>query len=211
MGGTLALLGHHDLFDRLLPLTVVAAALAAGVLLLTSPTRRRDLLLLPHSLVLLAIIWLVMWLRPGFHPRYVFLARAVVGVASLSRWKNVPAWVGPGAALLLVALLPMTGLTAYAAAQTEPRYQRDDVRALTRRLQETAAPDDVILLDYIDYAFQHTRARLPGGLRECRTWSPPKSMTKRRGSGPDPGTGERVRQADGSDKVELPTTLRLSR
>ena len=171
MGGALALLGHHALFDRLFPLTVAAAGLATIVLLVTSRTRRRDRLLLSYSLVPLAVIWLVMGLRPGFHPRYVvmlsapllvFLARALVGVAGATRGRKGLSLASAGVAVILAGVFLTTALTAYTAAQTDPRYQRDDVRGLTRRLETTVTPqpEDATVAEVADLTRDRRRALL---------------------------------------------------
>ncbi len=197
LGGTLSLVGHHDVFDALAIAAAVALGLGAALLLLFSPTRGRDLLLLSYTLVPLAAIFVIMALRPGFHPRYVvmlaapllvFAARVVVFLArppfprhapyvqrglgperpSLSAgirfeargrleagWLIFSRWATPTLSLATLGTLAAAFVVAVVAVATTPDLQRDDVRRLARRLAAQATPADAVLLDYVDYAFDH--------------------------------------------------------
>lgn len=154
MGGTLAVVGHLATFDALA--TAAAAVFVVGVALLLwrDPARRRAALLLSYVVVPLALIFLTMWLRPGFHPRYVVLlsapllilvGRVIAFFARQGRW----GWlVSVPTALVFVAAFA-AGASAF---YQDPHYQRDDVRAVTTRLARTLGADDAVLLDHPDYA-----------------------------------------------------------
>lgn len=155
LGGPLLLIGDHLLFNGLALASAVAFGLGGVLLLATSPTRGRDLRLLGYSLVPLLLIFIVMRLRPGFHPRYVvmlsvpwlvFAARVIVQLASSRLWQRP-------VALAVAGCLLAANATGIYAVLTNPNYQRDNVRGLVLRLESQVTANDVILLDYIDYAF----------------------------------------------------------
>ncbi len=154
MGGTLAIVGHLPTFDALAVAAGFVFVVGVALLLWRDPMRRRALLLLSYVLVPLTLIFLTMWLRPGFHPRYVVLlsapllilvGRVIAFFARAGRW-----WwtVSAVTALVFVAAFA-AGASAF---YQDPRYQRDDVRAVTSRLQRSLGADDAVLLDHPDYA-----------------------------------------------------------
>lgn len=153
-GGTLALLGSQPTYEALAVAAAVAVAIGTLLLLALDPARRRDLLLLSFSLVPLTVIFAIMWLRPGFHPRYVvmlsgpwlvYVGRIVAYLWQAAGWQRLAA-AGVAAVFLAVSAVAINVILA------SPQYQRDDVRALAQRLSSTLTADDVVLLDYPDYA-----------------------------------------------------------
>ncbi|MFN8482563.1 MAG: glycosyltransferase family 39 protein [Anaerolineae bacterium] len=154
MGGTLAVVGHLATFDALAAAAAVVFVVGVALLLWRDPARGRDLLLLSYVAVPLTLIFLTMWLRPGFHPRYVVLlsapllilvARVIAFFATQGRW----GWlVSVPTALVFVAAFA-TGASAFYG---DSHYQRDDVRAVTARLERSLGADDAVLLDHPDYA-----------------------------------------------------------
>ena len=162
VGGTLALLGGQATFEAFALVAAIAVGVGTVALFALDPLRRRDLLLLSFSLVPLAAVFIIMALRPGFHPRYVvmlsapwlvYVGRIVAFTWATARWRAV------GAAVT-AAFVGASAIAIYAILTT-PQYQRDDVRALAQRLASTLTANDVVLLDYPDYAmdfYYHGRA-----------------------------------------------------
>lgn len=153
MGGTLALLGSQSTFEAFALVAAAAVGVGTVVLFALDPLRRRDLLLLSFSLVPLLAVFIIMWLRPGFHPRYVVMLSApwlvYVGRVIAFSWETAR-WRPLGTAVT-AAFVGASAIAIYAVLTT-PQYQRDDVRALAQRLSSTLTANDVILLDYPDYA-----------------------------------------------------------
>ncbi|MFN8471721.1 MAG: glycosyltransferase family 39 protein [Anaerolineae bacterium] len=154
LGGTLAVVGHLATFDALATAAAVVFVVGIALLFWRDPARRRDLLLLSYVVVPLSLIFVTMWLRPGFHPRYVVLlsapllilvGRIIAFFAREGRW----GWlVSVPTALVFVAAFA-TGASAF---YQDPHYQRDDVRAVTARLERSLGENDAVLLDHVDYA-----------------------------------------------------------
>ena len=158
--GSLALVGHHRLFTTLS--TLAGLLLLVGLLtaLRHDPRRRALLWLLGHALIPLAAVFVLMQIRPFFHPRYTVMLAAplllvVAGISNLqspiSRDQRLE--IGGWRLVIPVTFLLTFAIAIYAFA-TDPRYQRDDVRGLARYLEQVTGPDDVILFDYVDYPFQ---------------------------------------------------------
>jgi len=151
--GSLALVGHHRLFTGLSTLAGILLLVGLLTALRRDPRRRAILWLLGHTLIPLAAIFVLMQIRPFFHPRYTVMLAAplLVMVARVNTQypiSNIRYRVlGIGYWILLFAV-------AIHAFTTDPRYQRDDLRGLARYLEQVAGPDDVILFDYVDYPFQ---------------------------------------------------------
>ncbi len=157
LGGPLILLGGLPLFEMLTLAAAVLFGLGALWLALTSPTRARDLRLLSYALVPLLVIFVVMRLRPGFHPRYVVMLSApwLVFTAVMVRRLSLGRLWERGLAFSVAGSLALAFGVGLWANLTQPNFQRDNVRALVRRLSREATARDVVLLDYVDYAFDH--------------------------------------------------------
>ena len=157
LGGPLLPLDSLPLFERLALAAAALFGLATLWLALTRPTRARDLRLLSYALVPLLVIFVVMRLRPGFHPRYVVMLSApwLVFTAVLARRLSLGRCWERGLALAVVGSLALAFSVGLWANVAQPDYQRDNVRALVRRLSRQATAQDAVLLDYVDYAFDH--------------------------------------------------------
>ena len=168
--GSLALVGHHALFMVLSTVAGVLLAVGLAVALLRDPRRRALLWLLGHTLVPLGIIFVLMQVRPFFHPRYTVMLAAPLLIVVARVGTNIqhpisnvqyPAlgsrcWVLGIRYWRLVIPLAffLTFAVAIHAFTTDPRYQRDDIRGLARTLAQVAGPDDVIVFDYLDHPFR---------------------------------------------------------
>ncbi len=154
MGGTLAVVGHVPTFDALAAAAAVVFVASVALLLWRDPARRTDLLLLAYVLVPLSLIFVTMWLRPGFHPRYVVLLSAplliLVGRV-IAFFGRAGRWWWP-VSVATAAVFVAASASGASAFYQDPHYQRDDVRAVTSRLERSLGADDVVLLDHPDYA-----------------------------------------------------------
>ncbi len=94
----------------------------------------------------LALYYVVLLDRATFHPRYIsFITPAVyalIGVA-LAGWWRLRRPVGLALALALAVVV----VPAVRADQFDERFFREDTAGLASWLMETAAPDDLILID----------------------------------------------------------------
>lgn len=166
--GSLALVGHHELFMMLSTVAGGLLAIGLAVALLRDPRRSALLWLLGHTLVPLGAIFVLMQVRPFFHPRYTVMLAAplLIVVARVgtnlqspisNNWRlEIGDWrLGIGNWRLIISLaFFLTFAVAIHTFTTDPRYQRDDIRGLARTLAQTAGPEDVIVFDYLDHPFR---------------------------------------------------------
>lgn len=161
--------------------SAVAGALFVAVLVVAfARLRHRSGLavLLAHGLVPLIAVYLIGQGRPGVHPRYVLMAAPplmmvlAACVAMLSA-RGAPGRADPAGAendsrlrasghaaqVALSTLTVVAFVTAWAVAlgsyYGDARFHRDDVRSVAAHVTESAASDDLVLLDYDDHAFRY--------------------------------------------------------
>lgn len=139
-----------------LALTILLAVvflLALGLLLRRSGSRRGALLLLLAWLVPMASAFLVWWIRPRSHPRYViaftpvFLLLLAYAVDRLWRRRHLGQLAAVGLALALVA---PSGLGLY--VYHTPRFAKDDTRGVARMIAARADPGDLVLVPPEDWS-----------------------------------------------------------
>jgi len=139
--------------------TALAVTLAGAFLVLIRMDRARgaDALLLAHTLVPLAGVFVLAQFRPGLHPRYVVLLATPLYILA-ARAIRVLAWGRPWQrplGVILALLVGGTFLLGLRLLYFDPRFQKDDVRSVAAYLAETAGLDDVILFDHADQAFDY--------------------------------------------------------
>jgi hypothetical protein len=157
LGGHIALYGRELLYARMAQVCLAVTVLLVAGLLLCDKKRRAVIYLLLQGLVPLALVFLLMLIRPGFHPRYVLmlLVPLVVvvarGVIVLGRWRKLGLVAGALAACLWLATM---GLAARAMI-TDTYYDRDNARSTALYLQERLHPGEVVLADNEDWALRY--------------------------------------------------------
>ncbi|MHB1294468.1 MAG: glycosyltransferase family 39 protein [Anaerolineae bacterium] len=134
------------------------------------PEPLADLLLLALVVVPALVATLMFWLRPGVvHPRHMMMIAGPLMVllartAALAWQRAEPLRRGLGRTLStlarvagLAAGLAFLGLFAFGlhALATDPHLQRADVRAMASEIEASTTAEDVILLPYNDYVFNH--------------------------------------------------------
>ena len=176
--GSLAIVGHHDLF---MVLSTSVAGLIGTLLLIVliwGHSRPTHLWLLGHTVVPLVVIYLVMQVRPFFHPRYVVmlvppLLISIAGLISSATFhtKFTPISRIPATYQLsrithhasrITSLISLTTFltclttftTATYAFTTTPHYQRDDLRGLANHFSVTTSSGDGIIFGYLDHPFR---------------------------------------------------------
>ena len=157
MGGHIALLGREPLYARLALLCLVLTAVLAVGLVVSRRVPRGLAFLLMQIVVPLLLVWILMRVRPGFHPRYVLFALSPLlvvlasEVASLSRCGTLGI---VGAVLVLFSWLAPTGLAARALL-TDSYYARDDARVAAALLDESLPAGTLVLVDNDDWALRY--------------------------------------------------------
>ncbi len=101
-----------------------------------------------------ALILTLSYRSPKFNPRYAMLAwpafcllltAALTGLAAPARRRRLRQ-VKPALFVLALVYLLGTGFYSLAGWYTDPRFSKDDFRALARFVQERMAPDETVLL-----------------------------------------------------------------
>jgi hypothetical protein len=155
--------GHVHLVERE-PLYALAAAaalvaLVMGVVLtLWRDRARAGVIYLAIQLLVPTLgVYALMVLRPGYHPRYLFMlllplallmARACVAVAPRG-WRAMAV-----AAALCLPWLVANGLAAQALLR-DRHYDHDDARAAAAVLRQNLAPGSVVLMSHDEWALHH--------------------------------------------------------
>ncbi len=170
MGGHIALYGRVPLFAGLAEGVLLALLLLALLLYWRKSARREVAYLLVQGLVPLALIYVLMRFRPGFHPRYVlmllipFLVLAVRVAVVLVRDRDLlgvlsraPAlqWMGKVLGIAFALLwLTATGLAAKALL-TDAYYARDNAQGAATYLRAHLGSEAVIIEDMEDWALRY--------------------------------------------------------
>ncbi len=150
LAGQIDLLGPHPLYAALAMLAL--GLVVAGLLrTLWRDTKAREMGYLAASiLITMAGVYLLMLVRPGFHPRYLFMILLplllVVArlVADLAQRRT---WIGRAGALgILLVWLGASLLGGRLAAATNP--WRDDARSTAAYLMEQLQPGSVVVAAY---------------------------------------------------------------
>ncbi|MGD1992967.1 MAG: glycosyltransferase family 39 protein [Anaerolineae bacterium] len=139
---------------------IVVTTLLAGILVLAlallmsrSDGRRTTTALLLAWLLPLALAFLVWWLRPRSHPRYVvaftsaFLLLVAYAIDRLLQWSRIGRAVAVG---LTVTLIVPFGHGLY--VHHTPRFAKDDTRGVAAAIAARAEPGDLILVPPEDWS-----------------------------------------------------------
>jgi 4-amino-4-deoxy-L-arabinose transferase-like glycosyltransferase len=157
VGGHIALQGREPAFALLALLAAATFAAASLVALLRDNSRATVTYLLLQFLLPQLGVYALMVLRPGYHPRYIFmvivalvllLGRVGVVIARLPRL-----WWAVGLALA-IAWGGVTGLAAQALL-TDHYYDRDDARATAALLKSQLPPGSVVLMSHSEWALRY--------------------------------------------------------
>ena len=157
LGGHIALAGRSGLFAVFAKASLVLAVAVATGALLRSSEHRRPVFLLGLVITPLLLTFLLMQLRPGFHPRYMlmllpplWLLLAWGAVALLRRgWP----WRALGI-MALVVWLAVTGVAGHEFLR-DPYYRRDDARATVAYLDGHLSPGSLVFIDNDDWALRY--------------------------------------------------------
>lgn len=172
LGGHIALLGREPLYASLARMLALAVGLAVLYALARGARRRETLYFTLQTVLPLAMVWTLMQVRPGFHPRYVLMA--LVPLCLLLARGTLVLWRAKGwervAGSLLLALWIATASLAARALITDPYYDRDNARATAAYIQErmAGANTPLVWVDNEDWALRYyvERIALPS-----RFWS----------------------------------------
>ncbi|MEA3408149.1 MAG: glycosyltransferase family 39 protein [Chloroflexota bacterium] len=157
LGGHIGLYGREPAFAFASKALLGIAALSVVILYMVEDHRRETAYLVLQGLLPLVLLFALMRVRPGFHPRYILMLIVplilVMGhvVVAFSRRR-----MGYKALGLLVACgwLGATGLAAHALL-ADSYYARDDARGVVSYLNETLDSGAVVLMDMEDWALHY--------------------------------------------------------
>jgi mannosyltransferase len=163
MGGHLALYGRESVYAALVQWVLVAfLALALG-LVIWDRRRLGVIYLLAVGLGSAALVFVLMRLRPGYHPRYalmliipmvLLLGRGVVALAGLWSRRGPIRYAALGAVVLLGLWLASYGLAAQALLR-DRYYDRDDARATAAYLVSDLPQGALVWVDNDDWALRY--------------------------------------------------------
>ena len=155
--------GHADLQERLptfvfLALLAGASLAAAAIIALLRDKSRATVTFLLIQILLPQLgVYALMVLRPGYHPRYIFMV--IVPLVVLAGWVGVVMarlprifWV-VGLALA-ISWGGATGLAAHALL-TDRYYDHDDARAMAAALKSELPPGSVVLMSHSEWALRY--------------------------------------------------------
>ncbi len=157
LAGQIDLLGPNRLYAILAMAALGSVAVAAAWTLWRDARRREMGYLCVVAACTLLGVYLLMRLRPGFHPRYLFLlllpllvcvARQVVGLV------RSPSWLArAGGAALLLVWLAANALGGQLAAATNP--WRDDARGAAAYLREHLPAGSAVVAAYTGWELEY--------------------------------------------------------
>lgn len=157
LGGHIALQGRERAYALLMALTAAALLLAGGLALLRDKRRVTAAYLWAQFLLPQLGVYALMVMRPGYHPRYVFMvilplvllvAHAIIVIARFPRLY----WAAGLA--LAITWFSANGLAAHALL-TDRYYDRDDARATAAFLRERLSPGSVVLMSHSEWALRY--------------------------------------------------------
>ncbi|MFH1086065.1 MAG: glycosyltransferase family 39 protein [Chloroflexota bacterium] len=174
MGGHIAVYGRAPHYATAVGVSLaVFVGVVLGLMLLDRHHRRQAAFLAAQGLVPFLLLFALVRLRPGYHPRYLLMlivpvavlwARGLCALARM-RWPGRASPLGwMAAALLAVPWVASYGLAARALA-TDPYYDRDDARAVARYLRTELPPSSTVWVDMEDWALRYYLAG--SGLDDC--------------------------------------------
>lgn len=147
----------HALFRACMAVCATLGGAALLALWLHDEARGLDVLWLAHLLVPLGAVYMLWRANPAVHPRYtlafslplyVLWARAIVVLP-----RRCSAWHALAALLCIVWLT--TAAQGWALAQFNPAFSKDDVRGMAAYVTAHSTAEDVLIVDWTDYALAY--------------------------------------------------------
>jgi 4-amino-4-deoxy-L-arabinose transferase-like glycosyltransferase len=158
LGGHIALWGREPFFaSAVLACLVVVTGLVVWLLLSDRTERRAIEYLGFQAIVPLALVYIVMQIRPGFHPRYVLMvlipllllvARGIIRLFSHG-------WAGRVARTVVILLWLGATVLAARALLTDGYYVRDNARGTAAYLLQRLPSEAVVFADNDDWALRY--------------------------------------------------------
>jgi hypothetical protein len=157
VGGHIALQGREQSFAVLAAVAAAALVLATIIIIIRDRRRMAVLYLLVQFLLPQLGVYALMLMRPGYHPRYVFMVVLPLALLLARSWVTIarlPRVVWAAGLLLAVSWFGATGLAAQALL-TDRYYDRDDARATAAFLKERLSQGSVVLMSHSEWALRY--------------------------------------------------------
>lgn len=141
-------------------LLLTAGLYLAGVIWLGRLRPFAAALLVGYTFGPLLLIWLISFITPLYHVRYMFTYAPAfyVGLGTGLAWLQRRHWLWPGLAMTVIAAASGYGINRYHVA---PQYQSDDFRSAVAFIDQQWQPGDVIVTNagYVYTAFDYYTTR----------------------------------------------------
>ena len=163
LGGHIALQGRESLYAQLALASLVASGALVVAILAVATKRLATLYLTFQGAGTVLLVFAMMRLRPGYHPRYLLTALVPTllllarGLHLVWPWRpaarRIPVGkiVSVGAALLWLT----TSATAAQALLSDPYYVRDEARGTASYLDAELPQGGMVWVDHVDWALPY--------------------------------------------------------